>query len=114
MYRRQEAPQETPADTTEAAPAGPLRYRERVALAKREWGEPMGDAVARLERLLLEAGPGARSLVMGAVPGGPLWAMNIGGTVRSLDHGTAGLTQAPRSPGRLRRSPQRRAPGRTP
>ncbi|WUH90753.1 hypothetical protein OG900_12040 [Streptomyces sp. NBC_00433] len=91
-------PEAVPELVADSAPAGRLRYRERVGLAKRVWGEPVDDAVARLERLLLEAGPGARSLVMGAVPGEPLWAMNVGGTIRWLDHGTAGLTRAPRSP----------------
>ncbi|MEU9221111.1 hypothetical protein AB0D47_31810 [Streptomyces sp. NPDC048376] len=84
-------------DPTGTASTGPLGYRERIALAKRTWQEPVTEEVARLERLLLEAGPGARSLVMGAVPGDQVWAMNIMGEIRWLEQSTAQVTRAPQT-----------------
>ncbi|MGW2836607.1 WXG100-like domain-containing protein [Streptomyces sp. NPDC001493] len=77
--------------------AGPLRYRDRIALAKREWRGTVTDEVRRLERTLLDAGPGARSLVIGVAPGEHLWAVNVAGEVRWLEPDTARITQAPRS-----------------
>ncbi|MFB7504020.1 hypothetical protein ACFC0P_11010, partial [Streptomyces broussonetiae] len=79
---------------TDVAPGGALGYRARIALAKREWKEPVAKAVADLERLLDEAGSGARSLVIGAVPDKPLWAINVGGAIRWMDN-TGESTQAP-------------------
>ncbi|MEU6341906.1 toxin glutamine deamidase domain-containing protein [Streptomyces sp. NPDC046977] len=96
-YRGQAEPKEAPAGTTEVSPTGPLGYRERIALAKREWQGPVAEEVARLEATLLEAGPGARSLVMGVVPGEQLWAVNVLGTVRWLEQSTAQATQPPQS-----------------
>ncbi|MET9110067.1 scabin-related ADP-ribosyltransferase [Streptomyces zhihengii] len=65
-------------------------YRHRVALAKRVWDEPVTEAVAHLERLLLKAGFGARSLVIGGGPGKSekwaLWAVNFEGAVRWQDN----------------------------
>ncbi|MGX1409200.1 hypothetical protein [Streptomyces sp. SAI-097] len=84
-------------DPMGTASTGPLGYRERIALAKRTWQEPVTEEVARLERLLLEAGPGARSLVLGAVPGDQVWAMNIMGEIRWLEQSTAQVTRAPQT-----------------
>ncbi|MYS74442.1 hypothetical protein GTY88_29090 [Streptomyces sp. SID5926] len=94
-YRRQ-AEQASP-DPMDTASTGPLGYRERIALAKRTWQGPVTEEVARLERLLLEAGPGARSLVLGAVPGDQVWAMNIMGEIRWLEQSTAQVTRAPQT-----------------
>ncbi|WP_438306686.1 toxin glutamine deamidase domain-containing protein (plasmid) [Streptomyces sp. HUAS TT11] len=96
-YRQQAGPREEPAGAVESTPTGPLGYRERIALAKREWRGPVIEEVARLETMLLDAGPGARSLVMGAAPGEQLWAVNVLGTVRWVEQGTAQVTQAPQS-----------------
>ncbi|MEV5244686.1 toxin glutamine deamidase domain-containing protein [Streptomyces werraensis] len=103
-YRRQGQPQKepqsdpAPVDTVESTtPAGPLGYRERIALAKRVWEGPVTEEVARLERMLLEAGPGARSLVLGAVPDEPVWAMNVMGEIRWLEQATAHITRPPRT-----------------
>ncbi|SEG90513.1 TcdA/TcdB catalytic glycosyltransferase domain-containing protein [Actinacidiphila yanglinensis] len=85
------------AATTEPAASGPLRYRDRIALAKRAWQGTAADEVAELERTLLAAGPGARSLVIGAVPGEQLWAVNIAGGVRWLEQGTGRITEPPRT-----------------
>ncbi|WP_399936785.1 hypothetical protein ACGH52_00920 [Streptomyces sp. BBFR25] len=84
-------------DPMDTASTGPLGYRERIALAKRTWQGPVTEEVARLERLLLEAGPGARSLVLGAVPGDQVWAMNIMGEMRWLEQSTAQVTRAPQT-----------------
>ncbi|MFF8572645.1 toxin glutamine deamidase domain-containing protein [Streptomyces sp. NPDC015408] len=84
-------------DAVGTASTGLLGYRERIALAKRTWQGPVTAEVARLERLLLEAGPGARSLVMGAVPGEQVWAMNIMGEIRWLEQSTARVTRAPQT-----------------
>ncbi|WP_399895265.1 hypothetical protein ACGH7X_39005 [Streptomyces sp. BBFR51] len=84
-------------DPMETASTGPLGYRERIALAKRTWQGPVTEEVARVERLLLEAGPGARSLVLGAVPGDQVWAMNIMGEIRWLEQSTAQVTRAPQT-----------------
>ncbi|OWA13237.1 hypothetical protein B9W62_00480 [Streptomyces sp. CS113] len=84
-------------DPMGTASTGPLGYRRRIALAKRTWQEPVTEEVARLERLLLEAGPGARSLVLGAVPGDQVWAMNIMGEIRWLEQSTARVTRAPQT-----------------
>ncbi|MFL9657076.1 toxin glutamine deamidase domain-containing protein [Streptomyces sp. PB17] len=94
-YRRRAEPASP--DPMGTAPAGPLGYRERIALAKRTWQGPVTEEVARLERLLLEAGPGARSLVLGAVPGDQVWAMNIMGEIRWLEQSTAQVTRAPQT-----------------
>ncbi|MFJ3891012.1 hypothetical protein [Streptomyces rubrogriseus] len=94
-YRRQ-AEQASP-DPMDTASTGPLGYRERIALAKRTWQGPVTEEVARLERLLLEAGPGSRSLVLGAVPGDQVWAMNIMGEIRWLEQSTAQVTRAPQT-----------------
>ncbi|MEU6458995.1 hypothetical protein [Streptomyces sp. NPDC047065] len=94
-YRRQA--EQASLDPLGMASTGPLGYRERIALAKRTWQEPVTEEVARLERLLLEAGPGARSLVLGAVPGDQVWAMNIMGEIRWLEQSTAQVTRAPRT-----------------
>ncbi|XVV33675.1 hypothetical protein ACQPXT_05435 [Streptomyces sp. CA-100214] len=94
-YRRQA--EQASLDPLGRASTGPLGYRERIALAKRTWQEPVTEEVARLERLLLEAGPGARSLVLGAVPGDQVWAMNIMGEIRWLEQSTAQVTRAPQN-----------------
>ncbi|MFF0515217.1 hypothetical protein [Streptomyces sp. NPDC004250] len=94
-YRRQA--EQASLDPLGMASTGPLGYRERIALAKRTWQEPVTEEVARLERLLLKAGPGARSLVLGAVPGDQVWAMNIMGEIRWLEQSTAQVTRAPRT-----------------
>ncbi|WP_329042848.1 hypothetical protein OHT61_31360 [Streptomyces sp. NBC_00178] len=72
-----------------------FRFRERVALAKRDWTGPVEDEIQRLQELLLNAGPGARSLVLGARADTPLWAWNMSGTVRWLDNSTAQDTHPP-------------------
>ncbi|MFI8006970.1 hypothetical protein [Streptomyces sp. NPDC086010] len=72
-----------------------FRFRERVALAKRAWTGPVEDEIQRLQELLLNAGPGARSLVLGARADTPLWAWNMSGTVRWLDNATAQDTHPP-------------------
>ncbi|MGV9284614.1 toxin glutamine deamidase domain-containing protein [Streptomyces sp. NPDC003730] len=94
-HRRQD--EQGSLDTTGTASTGPLGYRQRIALAKRTWQGPVTEEVARLERLLLEAGPGARSLVLGAVPGDQVWAMNIMGEIRWLEQSTAQVTGAPQT-----------------
>ncbi|MFE1241984.1 hypothetical protein [Streptomyces tendae] len=94
-YRRQD--EQGSLDPTGTASTGPLGYRQRIALAKRTWQGPVTEEVARLERLLLEAGPGARSLVLGAVPGDQVWAMNIMGEIRWLEQSTAQVTGAPQT-----------------
>ncbi|MFE7751943.1 hypothetical protein [Streptomyces sp. NPDC057428] len=90
-------PEPVVADATPPAPARPLRYRERIALAKREWEGTVADAAAQLEQTLLDSGPGARSLVLSAVPDEQLWAMNIAGEVRWLEQETGRITQAPQT-----------------
>lgn len=69
-------------------------------MAKHVWEEPVPKAVARLERSLLDAGFGARSLVIGEVPGKSekwtLWAVNFEGTVRWQDN-RGEKAQAPQS-----------------
>ncbi|MEV6995883.1 hypothetical protein AB0N87_43365 [Streptomyces sp. NPDC093228] len=71
-YRRLSTDQEMDRAAAQDAPVGPLGWRERVRLAKREWQGPVAEEVARLEQRLLDAGPGARSLVLGAGVGDPL------------------------------------------
>lgn len=78
-----------------AREAKQLRFRERVALAKREWTEPVDVSVQQLEELLLTAGAGARSLVMGLVRDDPLWALNLGGYVKWLSSGSAEEAEIP-------------------
>ncbi|MFF0683809.1 hypothetical protein ACFYVW_35225 [Streptomyces tendae] len=95
--RHRQQAEEASLDAMGTASTGPLGYRERVALAKRTWHGPVTEEVARLERLLLEAGPGARSLVLGAVPGDQVWAMNIMGEIRWLEQSTAQVTRAPQT-----------------
>ncbi|MEV6994318.1 lonely Cys domain-containing protein [Streptomyces sp. NPDC093228] len=95
-YRRSPAVPEMGAPATEAVPSRSLRFRERIALAKREWKSSVPEEVDRLEKALLEAGPGARSLVMGAASGDPLWALNVGGAIRWVLPSGEG-TQAPQS-----------------
>ncbi|MFF4243528.1 hypothetical protein ACFYY2_03530 [Streptomyces sp. NPDC001822] len=72
-----------------------LRFRERVALAKRDWTGPVEDEIQHLQELLTNAGPGARSLVLGTGSDRALWAWNLNGTVRWLDNATAQETQPP-------------------
>ncbi|SEG91380.1 Papain fold toxin 1, glutamine deamidase [Actinacidiphila yanglinensis] len=74
-----------------------LRYRERIALAKRTWEGPVAEEAARLEQMLLDAGPGARSLVIGAAPGEQLWAVNLFGQVRWLAQSTMQTVTAPQT-----------------
>ncbi|WP_225847516.1 M91 family zinc metallopeptidase [Streptomyces sp. HPF1205] len=90
-------PEAADSAATDDLPAGrPLRYRERVALAKRVWRRPVAEEVAELERTLLAAGPASRSLVMGVRPGQHLWVINVEGTIRWLDR-TGQAAQAPTS-----------------
>ncbi|MDH3039225.1 hypothetical protein [Streptomyces sp. TRM75561] len=58
--------------------------------------------MTRLEQRLLNAGEGARSLVMGVLPDDQLWAVNYEGEVRWFTHSAFSPTQAPQSaPGRV-------------
>ncbi|MFF9490445.1 hypothetical protein [Streptomyces sp. NPDC014676] len=84
------------------APAAPAGEHARYARAKRAWEGPVPEEVARLEQLLLRAGEGARSLVMGVLPDDQLWAVNYEGTVRWFTHSAFSPVRAPRSaPGRV-------------
>ncbi|MFJ2952688.1 hypothetical protein ACIO8H_34500, partial [Streptomyces sp. NPDC087226] len=80
----------------QASPPRPIRFRERVALAVREWDKPLPEAVEDLEQLLRDAGQGARSLVLGGEPGTVLWAVNVGGEIQWKDRSLM-PAQAPRS-----------------
>ncbi|MFF4243526.1 hypothetical protein ACFYY2_03520 [Streptomyces sp. NPDC001822] len=76
--------------------------RERVARAMRLWDGPVAEQARQLEQRLLEAGQGSRSLVLGVLPGEPLWAVNTARTVRWLEHGTGRQTRTPQfAPGRV-------------
>ncbi|MFI2380247.1 hypothetical protein ACH5AO_35195 [Streptomyces sp. NPDC018964] len=90
------------ATAAEEAPAAPAGEHARYARAKRVWEGPVPEEVARLEQLLLRAGDGARSLVMGVLPDDQLWAVNYEGTVRWFTHSAFSPVRAPRSaPGRV-------------
>ncbi|MDH3039213.1 hypothetical protein [Streptomyces sp. TRM75561] len=90
------------ATATENAPIAPAGEHARYARAKREWVGRVPEEVARLEQRLLQAGEGARSLVMGVLPDDQLWAVNYEGTVRWFTHSAFSPVQAPRSaPGRV-------------
>ncbi|MFI8006968.1 hypothetical protein [Streptomyces sp. NPDC086010] len=88
------------ADGTSAGP-GPLggteSERDGMTRAKRLWEGPVAEQAQQLEQRLLEAGPGARSLVLGVLPEEPLWAVNTAGTVRWMEHSTGRLTGTPQS-----------------
>ncbi|MET9110133.1 hypothetical protein, partial [Streptomyces zhihengii] len=80
----------------QASPPRPIRFRERVALAVREWDKPLPEAVEDLEQLLRDAGQGARSLVLRGEPRTVLWAVNVGGEIQWKDRSLM-PAQAPRS-----------------
>ncbi|MGW1047031.1 hypothetical protein [Streptomyces sp. NPDC002547] len=70
-------------------------FHPRFAPAVRYWSRDVSSEIDNIEQLLLREGPGSRSLVMRARPEGPLWAVNIGGTVVWKDHITLDTVRAP-------------------
>ncbi|MFE7751312.1 hypothetical protein [Streptomyces sp. NPDC057428] len=85
------------AAATEGVAGDPLGESESqdVNRAKRLWQGPVAEQAEELERRLLAAGPGSRSLVLGVLPDEPLWAVNIAHTVRWLEHSTGRPSQIP-------------------
>ncbi|WP_329042842.1 hypothetical protein OHT61_31340 [Streptomyces sp. NBC_00178] len=92
---------EEAAGVADGASVGPLvgteSERDRIARAKRVWQGPVAEQAQQLEQRLLDAGPGARSLVLGVLPDEPLWAVNTARTVRWMEHSTGRLTRTPQS-----------------
>ncbi len=73
---------EEPPDVSTGADAAALvaAFAEEVRPAVRVWTRPVADEVERLKGVL--GTPGSRSLVFGALPGSPVWVVNIRGDLR--------------------------------
>ncbi|MEU2284325.1 hypothetical protein ABZ614_20690 [Streptomyces sp. NPDC013178] len=63
-----------------------MGIREQLKLAQREWRGSVPEGVRELEQGLIEAGHGARSMVLGIDAEQVVWAVNTGGEVTWHDH----------------------------